>query len=246
MNIAIVGRGKVGHALHAALVADGTHHTTLHGKRLSPTALREANLVILAVPDGAIAKAASSVAKHLDAGAAVVHCAGARTTDELSACSAVGAAVGVMHPHVSFASVRHPPDLAGTTFVANGDPKALRIVREVARACASRFVKAETSNPTYHGAAAIAANGTAALGYFAVRLLVHLGFSQRNAEETVGGIVRTVGDNIANAGVPKALTGPVVRGDVDTVSRHRQAIRRTDRGALAAYEALLPVIIDTA
>ncbi|MEM9731803.1 MAG: DUF2520 domain-containing protein, partial [Myxococcota bacterium] len=47
-------------------------------------------------------------------------------------------------------------------------------------------------------------------------------------------------------GVPKALTGPVVRGDVDTVSRHRQAIRRTDRGALAAYEALLPVIIDTA
>lgn len=246
MNIVIVGRGKVGRALHAALVDDGSHTVAIGGKRPDRAKLRNATLVILAVPDSEIRSTAGIVAESISTQAAVVHCAGARTTSELEPCSARGASVGVMHPMVSFASTKHLPSLAGKTFVANGDKQALGRVRSVARACRARVVVARTDDPTYHAAAALVANGGASLAFFAVRLLKRLGFATRDAERAIGGIVESVGSNVANVGVPEALTGPVVRGDADTVARHRKALRRRGAWALDAYDAVLPIIIATA
>ena len=112
-----------------------------------------------------------------------------------------------------------------------------------AAACGARTVVANTDDPAYHAAAALAANGAAALAFASVSLLERLGFDKRAAEQAIGGLLGSVGENVQDLGVPEALTGPVARGDVSTVARHRSGVRRLSREALSTYDALIPVIV---
>jgi len=246
MKVAIFGRGRVGSSLRRSLEHDGTHDVTAMGRKPDLSALRNANVVILAVSDDAIESVAERIATELKPDTTVLHCAGARGVDELDACAARGANVGVMHPLVSFPSKRRHPSLKGKTFVVNGSPRAVAMSRRIGKACGARVITAETANPVYHAAAAFVANGAAALAFVAVRLLEGLGVSRRDAERSVGGLLESVGENVQSIGVPDALTGPVARGDSSTVERHRRALRRVGRGALSAYDALLPVILQNA
>jgi predicted short-subunit dehydrogenase-like oxidoreductase (DUF2520 family) len=242
MNILIIGRGRVGNGLRRSLEATD-HRITAAGRGFKASAVRVADVIVLAVPDDAIEPIAERLAPHLEAKVAVLHCAGARSTAELRACNARGAAVGVMHPLVSFPSKRNNPTLAGTTFTVSGSPAAIAASRRIASACGARVVVAKTSDPAYHAAAALAANGAAALAFASVSVLEHLGFEKRAAERAIGGLLQSVGENVQSLGVPGALTGPIARGEAQTVITHRRALRRVSRSALSAYDALLPVIV---
>ncbi len=246
MNIAILGRGRVGNALRRSLDHDATHDVTVVGRKLHLSALRDANVVILAVSDDAIQLVAERIATELKPGTTVLHCAGARSVNELDACAAHGANVGVMHPLVSFPSRRRHPNLEGKTFVVNGSPRAIAMSRRIGKACGARVIVSETADPIYHAAAALVANGAAALAFVAVGLLERLGVARTDAERSIGGLLESVGANVQSLGVPDALTGPVARGDLSTVDRHRRALRRVSRRALSAYDALLPVILQSA
>ena len=122
--------------------------------------IRDRNFLYRELPDGAIETTSRAIAPHVTSRASVLHCAGARGVDELSACKARGAATGVMHPFVSFPSKRSHPSLAGTTFTVSGDRRAIVSARRIARACGARVLVAETGDPAYHAAAALAANDT--------------------------------------------------------------------------------------
>lgn len=243
MNVLIIGRGRVGNGLRRTLGTSSSIEVRSSGRRVSASAVRAADVIVLAVPDDAIEAVAETIAPHLSAKTAVVHCAGARGVDELRACAARGVAVGVMHPLVSFPSKRSHPSLAGTSFTVSGDRAAITASRRVASSCGARVVVAQTGDPAYHAAAALAANGAAALAFAAVSLLTRLGFERRAAERAIGGLLGSVGENVQRLGVPDALTGPVARGDAPTVGKHRTAVRRVSRDALASYDAVLPVIV---
>lgn len=243
MNVHIIGRGRVGSALGRSLRSSRRHRVTTSGRRLQPSRMRVADVIILAVPDDAIETVATAIAPSLTPGACVLHCAGARGTEELDACRARGASVGIMHPLVSFPSKRAHPSLDGTTFTVQGTRKAIAASRQIASACGARAVVASTGDPSYHAAAALAANGGAALAFASVQVLTRLGFERRAAERAIGGLLRTVGDNVERLGVPEALTGPIARGEADTVALHRRALRDVDEGGLLAYDAVLPVVV---
>lgn len=243
MNVLIIGRGGVGNGLRRTLRNSAGIEARSSGRRISAPAVRAADAIVLAVPDDAIEQVAETIAQHLRGRTTVVHCAGARGVDELRACALRGAAVGVLHPLVSFPSKRSHPSLAGTSFTISGDRGAIATSRRIASACGARAVVAQTGNPAYHAAAALAANGTAALAFASVSLLTRLGFEKRAAERAIGGLLVSVGENVQRLGVPEALTGPIVRGDASTVGRHRKAVRRVSRDALAAYDAVVPVIV---
>jgi predicted short-subunit dehydrogenase-like oxidoreductase (DUF2520 family) len=104
-------------------------------------------------------------------------------------------------------------------------------------------VIAETGDAGYHAAAALAANGAVALAFTSVRVLERLGFDRRDAECAIGGLLQSVGENVQSLGVPAALTGPIARGEAEAVQKHRKALRRLDRDALGAYDAVVPIIV---
>ena len=246
MNVLIIGRGRVGHALQRALQPGERDSVVTAGRRWKPSSVERADAVILAVPDDAIETVAQKVAPHLHRGATVLHCAGAKGTKELESCASRGAAVGVMHPLVSFPSTRSAPSFEGTTFTVNGSRRAVATSRRIAQACGARVVVAETGDPAYHAAAALAANGAAALAFVSVGVLESLGFDKRAAERAIGGLLTSVGENVQRLGVPEALTGPIARGAAATVANHRRALRGVDRRALSAYDAVVPIIVTCA
>lgn len=210
-----------------------------------PLAATQPALVILAVPDAAISEVALRVARRLPSASTMVHCAGARTAEELAALRALGWRVGAMHPMVSFASTRKPPPFDGTSFVVSGDAAAVRQASAFVKAVGARSVKLPLQGAAYHALAALAANGAAALATTAVHGLCALGASNRDARRLIAGILHTVAANVDHVGVPDALSGPVRRGDVSTVAAHRAALRPMRRVA-RAYDAVLPMLIDVA
>lgn len=246
MNILIVGRGRVGSGLRRSLRASGIHEVHAAGRSVRQSSVRAADTIVLAVSDPSIESVARSIAAHLSPRATVLHCAGARGTDVLEACEVRGAAVGVMHPLVSFPSARRSPSLRGTTFTIHGSRPAIGAARRIAKACGARAVVAQPGGAGYHAAAALVANGAAALAFVSVSVLERLGFEKRDAERAIGGLLRSVGENVQELGVPAALTGPIARGDAETVAAHRLAMRRLGRDALFAYDALVPVIVHCA
>lgn len=246
MKLLIIGRGRVGNGLSRSLQASGLLEVSAAGRRCKPSAVSAADAIVLAVSDDSIASVARTIAPNLKRGATVLHCAGARGVDELDACMAVRAAVGVMHPLVSFPSRRSSPHLHGTTFTVNGSRGAIATSRRIAKACGARVVVAETGDAGYHAAAALAANGAAALASVSVAVLERLGFDKRAAERAIGGLLQTVGENVQSLGVPDALTGPIARGEAGAVANHRTALRRLSLDALSAYDALVPIIVSCA
>lgn len=243
MNVLIIGRGRVGNGLKRSLQASGMLELSAAGRRCKPSSVAMADAIVLAVSDDSISKVASAIAPNLKRGATVLHCAGARGTDELEACRANGAAVGVMHPLVSFASKHRSPSLCGTTFTVNGSRRAITTSRRIAKACGARVVLAETEDAGYHAAAALTANGAAALAFVSVGLLERIGFKRRSAERAIGGLLQSVGENVQSLGVPGALTGPISRGEAEAVANHRAALRRLSPDARSAYDALVPIIV---
>ncbi len=238
MKVAIVGRGRVGRGLAAALSAGKRSvEVTLHaGRDPGPIA---AKTIVLAVPDPAIPAVARGLA--LRRSQTLVHCSGSLGADALPP-----GPHGVMHPLVSFADPSLPPNLAGTTFVVDGHPRAVKRAKAIARAVGARCVVAPVHGPTYHAVAALSANGAAALASIAVRVLASIGLTQGQAQRAIGALLRTVAENVEHVGVPDALSGPVIRGDVGTVSRHRAALESNDPEARAAYDAIAPAILDCA
>lgn len=236
MKIAIIGRGRAGGGL-AARLADTRHPVRLYGGR-DTTEVRE-KTILLTVPDPVIGAVAGRLT--LRPSQVILHCSGSLGPEVLPA-----GARGVMHPLASFADPARPPSLEGVTFLIAGDAPATERARAIARALGGRPLVAPLHGPAYHAAAALSANGAAALAAVAVRALCALGLGPKDARRAVGALLCTVGQNVERVGVPGALSGPILRGDAATVRRHRDALEALDPAARAAYDAIAPAILDQA
>ena len=143
-----------------------------------------------------------------------------------------------MHPLVSVAARSFYPDLAGAHVLVAGDALAVRRARQVAGALgmiARRLPRLDLA--AYHAAAALVANGAAALAAAGERLLVRGGTPPRLVPRMLGPLLRSVADNVAKLGLPAALTGPVRRGDAEAVRRHLESLKRSAPETLPLYVA---------
>jgi len=255
VSVCVVGRGKVGRALYRALHEAGEPCTLVAGRGLlagteSVRKLGRHRTFVFAVPDGSIRELAEKLAPLLDARVRALHCAGARGVGELGALRERGVAVALFHPLVSFASSRQRSALRGATFTSLGDRRATSEAKRLSRRIGARCVVlpelSDSEAARYHAAAALVANGAAALADVAARILRELGYGQRDAERALSSLLASVAGNVARVGVPAALTGPVVRGDASTVARHLDALAESDQAASRAYAALQPTVVASA
>lgn len=206
---------------------------------LGPRALPEGTrVVILAVPDDRLAE----VAHHLAAtgpaptGCVALHVAGAISTDVLSPLHQAGYAVGSMHPLQTVADPWSGGDrLRGVAFALAGEPEALAIARRLVRALDGQpLVIPPTLRPLYHAAGVFASNYLVALVSATVRLLGQAGVDEEDAVGAVLPLIRGTLNNLGNLGVGAALTGPIARGDVDTVRLHLARLSPEDRALYCA------------
>ena len=245
MRVCIIGRGKVGRTLQRELAQAGVESKLVAGRFRRLPGARD--VYLLAVPDARLSEVAQALVPHVDRRSVVLHCAGARDQHALAALRACGARVGVFHPLVSFATAHAAHSLRGVTFTSFGDRAAIAAARKLARLLRAHLVVLEQApGPAYHAAAALVANGAAALAQLGARALGQVGFRQRDAERALSTLLSSVAQNIAQVGLPGALTGPVARGDAATVAAHVGALARIDRELVEAYLALQPAVLATA
>jgi len=131
------------------------------------------------------------------------------------------------------------PKLDGVIFAIEGDAKARRMARSIARSLGGIPIAIHTRDkPVYHAAAVIAAGSTYATTETGLRMLMRIGFSRVQAMQTLVPLMRQIFDNIERIGPRAACTGPLSRGDYAIVAKHARALRRFPREIQRAYAAL--------
>lgn len=192
-------------------------------------------LVFLAVPDQHVREIAEGAAGlGLPRGTAFVHVSGALPLSALGPLAAAGHLTGALHPLQSFAA--GAPDKAAfegaTAVVAASEAGLEGRLAALARSLGARPRRLEDGQrPLYHAAAVLAAGGLTALAAQACRALEEAGWGPEEALEALVPLMRGVLDNLAREGLGGALTGPVPRGDAETVRAHLAALRAIGEGA---------------
>jgi predicted short-subunit dehydrogenase-like oxidoreductase (DUF2520 family) len=221
---AIVGAGRLGHALAAALRDAGVEVEGPLGRDATP----QAGVVLLCVPDGEIANAAQSL--PLDE-QLIGHCSGATTLEPLGERGGFS-----LHPLMTVPE-GGSADFAGAgCAVAGTRPQALDTATALATALGMRPVHvADEDRAAYHAAASIAANFLVTLEAGAERLAATAGVPR----ELLAPLARAALENWAADGGEHALTGPVARGDHETIARQREAIEERAPDLLDTFDALV-------
>ena len=229
----VVGRGRVGGSLAAAMKASEIP-VRLTSTAEAAEAVAGATAALLCVPDAEIATVCSRLTAE-PRPALVGHVSGATTLEALESAAARGSATFSLHPLQTFADDRTA--LEGVPCaVAGSDPAAEEYAAGLAERLGMRpFVVPEGHRAAYHAAASIASNFLIALEESAAELLDRAGIEQ--ARELLAPLVLRTAANWAERG-PEALTGPIARGDRDTIERHRAALADLAPELLPAYEAL--------
>lgn len=215
----VIGPGRAGTSLAEALRRAGWAVDGPLGRRDDPTdAAHGARLVVLAVPDEAIA----AVAATIRPGEAVVaHLAGSLGLDVLAGHRRIAS----LHPLIALPDAeRGAARLQGAWFATAGDP----LVDDVVAALQGRAVAvADADRVAYHAAAAVASNHLVALLGQVERIAASIDVPL----EAYLDLARGALDDVASVGPAAALTGPVSRGDWGTVSRHVEVLPEVERPA---------------
>jgi predicted short-subunit dehydrogenase-like oxidoreductase (DUF2520 family) len=226
---AVVGAGRLGTALAAALRDAGW---PVDGPLRRGEDPGEAEVVLLCVPDAAIAEAAAAVAP----GPLVGHCSGATPLAVLAPHDALG-----LHPLMTVTPAGAAFTGAGCA-VAGTTPRALATARALAEALGMRpFELHDEDRAAYHAAASVASNFLVTLEAAAERLAAGAGADR----ELLAPLVRATVENWAAHGAG-ALTGPIARGDEATVARQRAAVAERAPDLLPLFDALAGATRDIA
>lgn len=246
-GIAVIGAGRLGTALGRALVRSGypvagiadvsrraarALGRSLPGARVwasNAEAAARARAIFLCVPDAEIAPAARELAASVTdwRGRVVVHCSGMLDARVLSPLRRRGALTASAHPIQSFARGAGATDpFRGITITLEGDDRAAAWLKTVVRRLGARPVRLRAGvKPLYHAACVLASNDLVFLLDMSQGLLVRAGFSAREAARMIIPLAQGTLHNVNKIGTTAALTGPLVRGDRETVARHLDALR---------------------
>jgi predicted short-subunit dehydrogenase-like oxidoreductase (DUF2520 family) len=255
-RIGVVGAGRVGAVLASALRAAGHEIVAVAGESAAsrtrietllpgvhvdkPTAVsRASDLLLLTVPDDMLPNVVSMLAASgaIRPGQQVVHTSGKHGLAVLAPAVDVGAEVLAMHPAMTFTGTdvdvaRLPGCVFGVTATPTTQPLAETLVADLG---GSIVWVAEDKRTLYHAGLAHGANHLVTLVSQAMDLLRESGATDPAA--TLRPLLTAALDNALSYG-DAALTGPIVRGDVETVRAHLADIAAHQPGTLASYVAM--------
>ncbi len=259
-SFAIVGCGRVGAALAKYLAEAGYIPAGLASKSLSSAkrvadlagsvnftdtaweATQKADIVFITTPDGTIKEVCDSIAvkNGFNSGSVVLHCSGALASTVLLSAKNCGASTGSMHPLQSFASTEYSYNpFSGIVTSVEGDKKAIDAASLVAADLGSGCVTIQTeAKILYHASAVVASNYLVTLLDLSLNLIRQAGVPADDAFRGLKPLIEGTLSNIEKMGARDALTGPIARGDIQTIENHLLEIGSKTPHLLRLYKTL--------
>lgn len=209
----------------------------------SPVAFTQiADIVFITTPDGIIQDACAHIAEAdgFKAGGVVLHCSGSLPSTLLSDAQKRGAFIGSLHPLQSFPAVKTDPNpFKGVIAAIEGDPDAVETAQHIAVELDAIPLKIQTeAKILYHASAVVASNYLVSLMDLSFQLIGAAGISGQDAVRVLFPLVRGTLSNIEKIGIPNALTGPIARGDIETVVDHLAGMKEQTPELILLYKTI--------
>lgn len=256
--VTIIGAGAVGRSIALALFYSGVKLHSVYslsgrsaeqiGKRVR--ALHSGTLsmsssfgsiILVCVPDGSIKETATKMARLLSAQhrRVVLHTSGAMNSNALLSLKRAACSLGSFHPMQTFPYGKIT-SLDGVWCAIEGEPAALTVCRQLARKLQSHaFVISKEAKVLYHIAGVFASNYVVTLMSVVHDLARQSGIPEKNIWPIFQPIIDQAVRNTVKSSPMLALTGPIKRGDTETIIRHLAALSTRKTKHLAPlYSAL--------
>jgi len=237
-RVFVLGAGRAGRGLAAALRAAGVPLAGLHGRRAEPGAphpitagdvaphLAGADVALIAVRDAQIDDAVREIiAAHAGSALVLLHASGGTEPGAYREARAIGHPCGTFHPLLPLAD---PDDAArlfhGAWVGIDGDPRACELSGRLAGALGARTLEIPTNRALYHAAAVLASNFLGVLGAIAAEAMHAAGVPAEESNAATRSLLLAAADNLRTRDAAEVITGPIARGDADTVRAHLAAL----------------------
>ncbi|HMF90840.1 MAG TPA: DUF2520 domain-containing protein [Candidatus Angelobacter sp.] len=258
-TVSLIGAGNLAHALGPALRSAGYRiesvafrntafsqkRATALAQRLMSKAVRleqagpAADIVWLCHTDDALVETARQLARKPGwRGKIVFHSSGALTSDVLAPLQRAGAYTASLHPMMTFVP-GISPRLKGVPFAVEGDRQAVAAARRIAYAVGAEiFPIRKDSKILYHALGSFSSPLVVATLVTAERVGRAAGLSRAQTRKVMGPILQQTFRNYLAHGGAAAFSGPIKRGDLETVRRHLRALKNVP-AAQEVYRALV-------
>jgi predicted short-subunit dehydrogenase-like oxidoreductase (DUF2520 family) len=258
-TITLIGAGNLAQAIGPALRAAGYKIDAVAGRSAAQSQKRsvalakklgaEAIALEDASPDSAIIwichtdDALANTAKWLSHkpgwnGKIVFHSSGALTSDVLVPLRRAGAAIASLHPMMTFVPGTKPK-MQDIPFAVEGDARAVSVARKIVKDLGGEIFKIQKkAKPLYHALGSFSSPLLVATLVTAERVGRAAGLSATQTRRVMGPILRQTLKNYQESGAAAAFSGPIKRGDLNTVRRHLQELKRVP-AASEVYRALV-------
>jgi predicted short-subunit dehydrogenase-like oxidoreductase (DUF2520 family) len=260
-RVFIIGPGHVGRGLLRAFRASGVEVVGLHGKRASgvatstgalPREMAAANVVIVCVRDPQLDETIDEVIAaagdgRVARGTVILHTSAIAEPAGLGRLNRSGYPSGTFHPLVPFSDPEISAELLRKGWIGiDGENEAKNASRRLAGHLGARTLDIPPGKkPAYHAAAVISSNFPVVLASVAGHLLHDIGVPDSSAYQAVESLISGALANMKQALPDDALTGPIVRGDIETVGKHLRALEKHG-SALEVYRALSAAAVEIA
>ena len=263
MRIGIIGAGRVGVTMGKYLGDAGVEVTGFYSKTTQSAVqaaeftdttvyktlqdiVEASDTLMITTPDGVISEVWDCIAGYDLTGKILCHCSGSLSSNVFSGIEQTGAVGCSIHPMYAFSDRFTSYQNFSTAYlVAEGMPAAYEPLAQMFRELGHTVLYLRAENKVkYHAAAAMVSNDMIALFQTVLDLLEQCGFAR---EDSVGLLRPLVMGNVSNMldkGPVAALTGPVDRGDTETVHKHLDALADSEAGEV--YRVLGKVLVKIA
>jgi predicted short-subunit dehydrogenase-like oxidoreductase (DUF2520 family) len=257
LNVTIIGAGKVGSVLGRILIEEGERVVCVVSRRRSSARRAAAfigarsfstrlsdipavtDLIFITTPHAEIEEVARSLAQleHLAfRRLAVCHASGIHTARALEPLAERGSEVFSFHPLQTFPRDFRPRDILpsarGIVYGVDGSSAALSRARRLARSLRGRILLVPPERRVlYHAACVVASNHLTTMLWVVQKMGERCGMQPKEFWNVFGPIVSATLQNVGGSSPAEALSGPIARGGIETLSLHVDSVR----GALPVF-----------
>lgn len=263
MRIGIIGAGKVGTTLGKYLSIHGknvtgfysrTHESADEAATFAETEtysslcklVEKSDVIFITTPDGVIPQVWGDLLHQDISNRIICHFSGSLSSHVFSGREEAGASGISMHPMYAFSDKFHSYEQFHTAYLTlEGDPEAVAVMKPMWEAIGHHVLTLKAEDKIkYHAAAAMASNEMLGLMQASLDILSECGFSEKDSMALLTPLVQGNIASMLEKGCVNALTGPVERGDAQTVRKHLQALEGSKAGKI--YQSLGSTMIELA